>query len=71
MVRIGLSPFLWILNPSWFETQLTPLHVETHNPHLRGITYTDPTGAKPLPVSTRLREPDKARQFLLDLLEKA
>jgi inosine-uridine nucleoside N-ribohydrolase len=70
-VLYDISPLLWLLDRSWFETRPMALRVEKGNPLLRGLTYEDPQGASPVHVSTGFREPEKARELLLRLLTGA
>ena len=70
-VLYDISPLLWLLDRSWFETRPMALRVEKGNPLLRGLTYEDPRGESPVQVSTGFGEPDKARELLLRLLTGA
>jgi purine nucleosidase len=67
-VLFDIAPFLWLLEPDWFETIRTPLRAETRNPVLRGATYKDTEGASPIDVTTRFVNPEKARDFVLKRL---
>lgn len=67
-VLYDISPLLWAIDPSWFETEKLPIRVETVNPVLRGTTYVDPGSTSNLHVSTHLSDVDGARQVMMDLL---
>ena len=70
-VLYDISPLLWLLDRAWFETRPMALRVEKGNPLLRGLTYEDPRGACPVQVTTGFRQPEKARELLLQLLTGA
>jgi inosine-uridine nucleoside N-ribohydrolase len=67
-VVYDISPLLWLLDRSWFQTQHSAMRVETNNPHLRGLTYIEPDGESKLHVSTQFNDPEKARHLMMELL---
>lgn len=67
-VLYDISPLLWLLDRSWFDTRPMPLRVEKGNSWLRGMTYEDPRGASPIHVTTGFNEPERARDLVLQLL---
>jgi len=68
-VVYDVSPLLWSIDASWFETLSTSVRIETANPSLRGVTYLEPEKEPVFAVSKKIRDPEEARSLLLETIK--